>query len=214
MTPAASLDDTENRYRPGRFLLKLEPGAQARFVMSTGADTPPSFAELRKDRERYAALLLDKLPAASPGGVRQLALAADQFIVECHREGQAAGKTLIAGYPWFGDGDRDTMIALPGLTLAARRHEIAAAIRRTFAAHVSEGMRPNRFPDGGETPEYNTVDATLWFFHAIDQYGRYSDDTALTGERYPVLVDIIEWHRRGTRYGIPLGCRRWSAGVR
>lgn len=199
---ARGLDDTEDLYRPGRFLLRLEPGEQASFVMSTEADSPPPFAELRKDRERHAALLLEGLPTASPAGVRQLALAADQFIVERHRKGEAAGKTVIAGYPWFGDWGRDTMIALTGLTLATRRHEIAAAILRTFAAHVSEGMLPNRFPDGGEMPEYNTVDATLWFFHAIDQYDRYCGDATLARELYPVLADIIEWHRRGTRYGI------------
>lgn len=199
---ARGLDDTEDLYRPGRFQLKLEPGAQASFVMSTDTDSPPTFAGLREDSERAAAVLLDKLPAETPGGVRQLALAADQFIVERPRQDGAAGKTIIAGYPWFGDWGRDTMIALPGLTLATRRYEIAAAILRTFAAHVSEGMLPNRFPDGGETPEYNTVDATLWFFHALDQYGRYSGDTALAEELYPVLADIIAWHGRGTRYGI------------
>lgn len=199
---ARGLDDTEDLYRPGRFLLRLKPGEQAIFMMSTEADVPPPFAELRKDSERRAAVLLDKLPTSPPSGIRQLALAADQFIVERHRKGAAAGKTVIAGYPWFGDWGRDTMIALPGLTLALPRHEIAAAILRTFAAHVSEGMLPNRFPDGGELPEYNTVDATLWFFHAIDQYGRYSGDTTLASELYPVLVDVIEWHRRGTRYGI------------
>ncbi|MDT8321365.1 MAG: amylo-alpha-1,6-glucosidase [Xanthomonadales bacterium] len=196
------LDDTEDLYRPGRFVLSLAPGEQATVVLSTGSETSPAFTDLRRKIERHAAALLDPLPAGSPSGVRQLALAADQFIVARQREGQAAGKTVIAGYPWFSDWGRDTMIALPGLTLATRRYEVAAAILRTFAAHVSDGMLPNRFPDGSATPEYNTVDATLWFFHAIDQYTRHSGDPTLAAELYPVLCDIIEWHRRGTRYGI------------
>lgn len=196
------LDETENLFRPGRFALSLEPGEQATVVLSTDAATPMDFTELHRKIEHHSAALLDKLPAETPGWVRQLALAADQFIVERHQDGHAAGRTVIAGYPWFGDWGRDTMIALPGLTLATQRHEEAAAILRTFAAHVSDGMLPNRFPDGGEPAEYNTVDAALWYFHAVDQYSQYSGDAALAAELYPVLADIIEWHRRGTRYGI------------
>jgi predicted glycogen debranching enzyme len=199
---ARGLDDTEDLYRPGRFALPLEPGEQASAVLSTESDAPPAFGALRNEIERRAAALLNPLPAGSPAAVQQLAQAADQFIVARHRDGQSAGKTVIAGYPWFGDWGRDAMIALPGLTLAMGRYVIAAAILRTFAAHVSDGMLPNRFPDGDETPEYNTVDATLWFFHAVDQYGRDSGDPSLATELYPVLADIIEWHRRGTRYGI------------
>src|SRR5437588_2040271 len=89
-----------------------------------------------------------------------------------------------------------------GLTLATGRTQDAAAILRTFAAHVSEGMLPNRFPDGGEEPEYNTVDATLWYFHAVAAYLAATDDRALLRDLYPALRDIIDWHRRGTRYGI------------
>lgn len=199
---ARGLDETENLFRPGRFSLSLEAGEQATVVLSADAETPDDFAGLHKEIERHTATLLDTLPTDTPSWVRQLALAADQFIVERHQEGHAVGKTVIAGYPWFGDWGRDTMIALPGLTLATQRYDEAAAILRTFAAHVSEGMLPNRFPDGGEAPEYNTVDAALWYFHAVDQYTQYSGNTALAAELYPVLYDIIEWHRRGTRYGI------------
>ncbi len=94
------------------------------------------------------------------------------------------------------------MIALPGLTLTTQRFDIAASILRTFARHVSDGMLPNRFPDNAQAPEYNTVDATLWYFHAIDQYTQRSGDLALAAELYPILTRIIDWHRRGTRYGI------------
>jgi predicted glycogen debranching enzyme len=112
--------------------------------------------------------------------------------------------TVIAGYPWFSDWGRDTMIALPGLALATGRHAEAAAILRTFAGHVSEGMLPNRFPDGGEPAEYNTVDATLWLFHAVAAYLDATGDRALLRDLYPTLGDIIDWHERGTRYGIRL----------
>ena len=123
--------------------------------------------------------------------------AADAYIVQ-----RGTGRTIIAGYPWFGDWGRDTMIALPGLTLATGRIADAGSILRTFAIHVSEGMLPNRFPDRGQAPEYNTVDAALWYFHAIDAYLQASGDHTLLRDLYPTLRDIIDWHRRGTRYGI------------
>src|SRR5690606_3210494 len=112
------------------------------------------------------------------------------------------GKSVIAGYHWFGDWGRDTMIALPGLTLVTGRPEVAAGVLRTYAQFVDQGMLPNRFPDAGETPEYNTVDATLWYFIAIREYIQATGDTALLRELFPILVDIIDWHRRGTRYRI------------
>jgi len=94
------------------------------------------------------------------------------------------------------------MIALPGLALATGRMADAASILRTFAGHVSQGMLPNRFPDNGEAPEYNTADATLWYFHAIRAYLQNSGDETLLNDLYPVLKEIIHWHRRGTRYSI------------
>ena len=127
-----------------------------------------------------------------------LSAAADQYIVSRGDE-----KTVIAGYQWFSDWGRDTMIALPGLTLPTGRHDVARSILRTFAKHVDQGMLPNRFPDAGETPEYNTVDATLWFFEAARAYLAYTDDAEFVrNELYPVLGEIISWHFRGTRYGI------------
>src|SRR5258706_5743185 len=139
----------------------------------------------------------------TPAWVGKLTPAADQFLVA--RGGGAAsplGTTVIAGYPWFGDWGRDTMIALPGLALATGRHAEAASILRTFASHLSQGMLPNRFPDGNEAPEYNTVDATLWYFHAIAEYYAATDDLALVRELYPGLCEVIDWHQRGTRFGI------------
>src|SRR5690606_38648661 len=114
------------------------------------------------------------------------------------------GRTIIAGYPWFSDWGRDTMISLPGLTLSTGRPEVAAKILRTFANFVDQGMLPNRFPDAGEEPEYNTVDATLWYFEAIRAYHQATGDSQLVEGLFPVLADIIRWHQQGTRYNIAL----------
>jgi predicted glycogen debranching enzyme len=112
------------------------------------------------------------------------------------------GRTVIAGYHWFGDWGRDTMISLPGLTLVTGRHDVAARILRTCAHFVDQGMLPNRFPDEDETPEYNTVDAALWYFEAISAYHTATGDDVLLRDLFPVLQEIIEWHLRGTRYNI------------
>ena len=168
----------------------------------------------------------------TPIWLEQLVLAADQFIVdrplpsgeipptplqkgddevsilptkEEDEENQAFfGKTVIAGYPWFGDWGRDTMISLPGLAIATGRPEIARPILRTFARYLDQGMLPNLFPDAGETPEYNTVDAILWYFEAIRAYHAVTMDNDLLQELFPALAEVIAWHQRGTRYNIHL----------
>jgi len=129
-------------------------------------------------------------------------LAADQFIVRRSVEDDSDGRSIIAGYHWFGDWGRDTMISLPGLTLATGRYTDAAKILRTYARFVDQGMLPNRFPDSGTEPEYNTVDATLWYFNAIHEYLLAADDGELLRDLFPVLQAIIAWHQRGTRYSI------------
>jgi predicted glycogen debranching enzyme len=134
--------------------------------------------------------------------MEQLVLAADQFIVRRATPDNPDGHTIIAGYPWFADWGRDTMISLPGLTLATRRYDIAASILRTFAQYADQGMLPNNFPEAGETPGYNTVDASLWYFEAIRAYVEAAQDTALLRDLMPVLREMIDWHVRGTRYGI------------
>jgi predicted glycogen debranching enzyme len=203
---ARGLDDREDLFVPGEFAVELGAGDAVTLTLSAAA--PAGRAATSPEARDGAALfarearrqrrLLEAAPAAAPDWVRQLTLAADQFIVQ--RAG--AGNTVIAGYPWFSDWGRDTMIALPGLTLATGRRDVAASVLRTFAGFVSEGMLPNRFPDAGEKPEYNTVDATLWYFSAIDQYVAASGDRALVAELYPVLLAIAEAHLKGTRYGI------------
>jgi len=202
MEAARGLDDNEDLFRPGRFTLTLDEGQAATLAMSAEAGAPESFAAVSARIDESGQALLAVLPSDAPRWIRQLALATGQFIVDRYRDGHPVGKTVIAGYPWFGDWGRDTMIALPGLTLALRRFDVAASILRTFAAHASDGMLPNRFPDNDEKPEYNTVDATLWYFHAVDQYTRRSGDLTLAKELYPALGDIVAWHRKGTRYGI------------
>jgi predicted glycogen debranching enzyme len=124
--------------------------------------------------------------------------AADQFLVR-----RGAETTVIAGYHWFSDWGRDTMIALPGLTLATGRYDVARSILRAFAESADRGMLPNRFPDAGEAPEYNTVDATLWFFEAARALGAQTGDYEFVrGRLYATMTDMISWHERGTRYGI------------
>ncbi len=130
--------------------------------------------------------------------VSALIAAADAYIVARGRH-----KTIIAGYHWFSDWGRDTMIALPGLTLVTNRADVARSILSEFARHVDRGMLPNRFPDANDPPEYNTVDATLWFFEAVRSFLNYTnDDEFVRANLYDVLIDIIAWHVRGTRYGI------------
>jgi predicted glycogen debranching enzyme len=194
------LDDVEDLFRPALFDVTLEPGATTAIVFTAeDGESMPADASLQRELARQRALLADAgIAATHSSPLSQLVLAADQFIVA---RGER-DRTVIAGYPWFGDWGRDTMIALPGLTLTTRRYQAAAGILRTFAKFVSEGMLPNRFPDAGEAPEYNTVDATLWYFVAIDEYFRCTGDRALLEALYPTLASIVDWHRRGTRYGI------------
>ena len=136
----------------------------------------------------------------TPGWITSLVQAADSFIVN-RAAGEAMGKTIIAGYPWFGDWGRDTMISLPGLTIATGRPELARPILETFGHHLSQGMLPNLFPDRGE-PEYNTVDAVLWYFEAVRAYYDTTQDNSLIEDLFPALVEVVDWHQRGTRYGI------------
>ena len=199
------LDDREDHLRAGTFEVRLEPGRPFTFVLSMDPAAPTD-GEAALDRRRHrdtsvvAAARGDAEPA--PPWIERLAVAADQFVVARSRDGDPDGRTIIAGYPWFGDWGRDTMIALPGLTLTTGRGDIAARILRTFAGFVDRGMLPNRFPDRGETPEYNTVDATLWYFEAIRACHAATGDDGLLKDLMPVLEHIVGEHVRGTRYGI------------
>lgn len=195
-------DVTEDHLYPGTFEIVLQPGESATIIAS--AEEAPNLdgAAALAARQAYEAALWQQAGGNDDPAWRQLALAADQFIVRRAAPGDADGRSVIAGYPWFSDWGRDTMIALPGLTLTTGRAQDAAKILRTFAQFVDQGMLPNRFPDVGEQPEYNTVDATLWYFEAVRAYVAATGDLALARDLRPVLADIITWHERGTRYQI------------
>jgi predicted glycogen debranching enzyme len=191
------LDYAEDLFNPCVLRFDFGRNRNAGIVASTNVVEVRQAAEYQKDELRRRRKLVSNLPVDGPF-VKSLVAAADQYIVS-----RGDQKTVVAGYHWFSDWGRDTMIALPGLTLPTGRFDVARSILRTFAQHVDQGMLPNRFPDAGETPEYNTVDATLWFFEAVRAYLAYTDDFGFVRkDLYPVLTDIINWHVRGTRFGI------------
>jgi predicted glycogen debranching enzyme len=192
------LDYVEDLFNPFTLSFDLTDRDTARLIASTQAADIES-AEMLQRREIQRRSEIASRLSTDDDLVRTLAAASDQYIVS-----RGDQKTVIAGYPWFTDWGRDTMIALPGLTLATGRAEIARSTLCEFARHVDRGMLPNRFPDAGETPEYNTIDATLWYFEAIRSLLEYTGDYTFVSHLYPVLADIIEWHIRGTRYGIKM----------
>lgn len=171
---------------------------------------PPS-ESLHAEQIRRQRLLSIALPAAREGFGAELVLAADQFLIYPASRAQDAtrlraegddARTVIAGYHWFTDWGRDTMISLEGLTLVTGRHAEARYILRTFAQHIRDGLIPNYFPDGRTEGVYHTADATLWFFHALDRYVAITDDRHTLRDLLPALCNIVEHHLRGTRFGI------------
>jgi len=204
------LDDHEDQLLAAVFRARLETRQSVTIVFSTNPDAAlDGEAALQRERKRQAKILAAAKPVSKPATDRdasfrisQLVLAADQFMVDRPLPGRPDGKTIIAGYHWFGDWGRDTMIALPGLTLATGRPEIAKQILLAFSRYVDRGMLPNNFPDAGGTPEYNTIDATLWYFESIRQYFAATHDIATLKKLLPVLEQIIEAHLNGTRYNI------------
>jgi predicted glycogen debranching enzyme len=198
---ARGLDATEDLWNPGTFCADLEVGRPV-FLTATAERSDPAPGEkVLAARTEQAQSLIARLPQSAPSWVQSLATATDQFIV---RRGKKSGgaASVIAGYPWFADWGRDTMIALPGLTTALGRFDLTAAILRTYAGVVDRGMLPNRFPDAGETLEYNTADATLWLFHALGEHLEAKRDPDLLRDLFPVLTGIIHAHVDGTRFGI------------
>lgn len=191
------LDYEEDLFNPGKLGTNLNEGDELNIIISTAGTAGRNAAKLvDKEKQRREQLL----NGASRHSLEHiLSLAADQFIVKRDEE----LKTVIAGYHWFTDWGRDTMISLPGLTLATGRYEDAKKILSAFARSVSMGMLPNRFQDNNEPPEYNNVDGTLWYFIAIYKYLQSTNDyDFVLNDLLPVLKDIIDWHFRGTRYNI------------
>ena len=212
---ARGLPDRTDHFFAGEFRATIAPGGSLTIVASTAA-TPSLNGEAAFVKRQFeTGALLDRFFAANngtaqapPPAVQQLVLAADQFIAARPLDGAADAKTILAGYPWFSDWGRDTMIALPGLCLATGRPWLARNILRTFSRFVSEGMLPNQFPRAGAAPVYNTVDATLWYFEAMRQYFEATSDIGLLHELYPVL----DRHHRRTRARHALPHSRRSGG--
>jgi predicted glycogen debranching enzyme len=202
------LDDLDDHLCVAEFDVMLSMGDPVTFVASDCARAPgDGTASLQRQHERESDLVkrwehVSSETARAPAWLRRCVLAADQFVVARPLQDDPEALSVIAGYPWFGDWGRDTMIALTGLTLRTGRPEIARKILTTFAAYVDGGMLPNYFPDGGETPEYNTVDAALWYVQAVAAYVEASGDIATLRELFPALDGIVRAYRDGTRFGI------------
>jgi predicted glycogen debranching enzyme len=202
-------------WSPGYFTIEVSAGHDATLVASTeswdimSALTPREAWDAEHDRKRR--LLMEAHPATFDSPCRELVWAADQFIfVPVGRQQDTARaraegdeiRSIIAGYHWFTDWGRDTMISLEGLTLTTGRRVEASYILRTFAHYIRDGLIPNMFPEGKKSGLYNTADATLWFFHALSRYLAYTNDAHLMKQLCPKLLDIVGNHLRGTRFNI------------
>jgi predicted glycogen debranching enzyme len=192
------LDALEDLLMPGIFAADLNPGSPV-FLIATAEHAPPAQGEQVQNALIAASRrLAAPLPKSAPAWIRTLAQASDQFIVR-----RAALPSIIAGYPWFADWGRDTMISLPGLATSLQRYDLAAGILRAFARFVDRGMLPNSFPDAAEAPpQYNTADAALWMFQALDDFLQAKRDPELARALFPTLMAIIHAYSDGTRYGI------------
>lgn len=201
-------------WSPGFFNLTLQQGQSITVMATTEAvdHFPSSFEDiLTQETERRNNLLAAAAPHLKHVESTELILAADQFIItpagraEETKRALAAGeqaKTVIAGYHWFTDWGRDTMISLEGLTLATGRYSEARHILRTFANYVRDGLIPNMFPEHDKTGLYHTADATLWFFHALHRYLTYTSDRETLRDLLPTLISIVDHHISGTRFNI------------
>jgi predicted glycogen debranching enzyme len=210
---ARGLPDLEDHLHAGTFRAKLASGESVTFAASLDPAVKLLGNLALHSRAAHEHELLDRFaqahstPAEPPAWIRQMVLAADQFIVRRPLPGNPESYSVIAGYPWFGDWGRDTMIAVPGLLLSTGRPEIAAAVLRTYAPMIDRGMLPNHVPEVGESAEYNTVDAALWFFEAVREYTAATRDLSLARELFPALGEIIDAYTRGTRYNIHVDAR-------
>ena len=207
------LEDHEDRLFAGLFHAALDAGDSITIFFSTEQNTSLDGAQARDQQSNHELKLFQSWqkkqlavtsapPEDEPAWLWQLVLAADQFIVNRPLPGDPYGASIIAGYPWFSDWGRDTMIALPGLALATGRPEIARNILQCFSRYVDGGMLPNNFPDAGAVPAYNSVDSALWYFEALRQYFAATQDLEFIRQLLPTLVAMIDLHVRGTRYNI------------
>ncbi len=206
---------TGQHWSPGAFVLTLSEGKASTLIASTESwdaiHSKKPLEALDTEVNRRQALLERAPQALQEGMAAELVLAADQFIItpagrpEETVNAKASGsqaRTIIAGYHWFTDWGRDTMISLEGLTMATGRHHEAGYILRTFANYVRDGLIPNMFPEHDKEGLYHTADATLWFFHAIHRYVDATDDRETLRMILPKLIEIVQHHVRGTRFNI------------
>ncbi|MGO8788446.1 MAG: amylo-alpha-1,6-glucosidase [Terriglobia bacterium] len=202
------LDHVEDHLHAATFHAELRPGEPVTIVATTDQAAGPDGTAALQARFSRDRMLFESCERARPQAVqwpawiKQLVLAADQFVVERPLGDVSEAFSVVAGYPWFDDWGRDTMVALPGLLLATGRAEVAAGVLRTYARFVDRGMLPNRFPDAGDAPEYNTVDGALWFIEAVRHYYSATHDLSLVREIFPAMAQIVSEYTRGTRYSI------------
>ncbi|MFO0608073.1 MAG: amylo-alpha-1,6-glucosidase [Polyangiales bacterium] len=194
------LDDREDLATPGEWHLALAPGDTAYVALSVDGSIPYDL-EAAEREER------DRLTALAPEGERDPRVAALHRAVDAYRVEKSDPPALLAGYPWFEDWGRDTLIAFTGAYLVTGRFDEGKRLLAAFARYVDQGMLPNRFPDGGGGgADYNTVDAPVWFFHAARRYVQYTGDHAFATEVLrPALREVERWFRKGTRYNIHVG---------
>lgn len=200
---ARGLDDRDDNLSAGTFSVTLNVGESVTLSFDC-ASSPGDRAALRTTNAKDVLAAWDATPhaAGAPSWLRQCVLAADQFVVKRALPDDPDGRSIIAGYHWFGDWGRDTAIALPGLTLTTGRFEIAKRILIAFSSLVDGGMLPNNFPEGTASPEYNTVDAALWYVESAAQYVDATGDLETLRTLWPALQSIVEHYRDGTRYNI------------
>ena len=209
---ARGYDSHESIASPGYFAWQAGPQVPAVLVLTTEELHPqPDPDQPFHEEGARIATLVERAGATADPTLARLAVAADQFLIlpESRADESSAAvhqghalRTVVAGYHWFLDWGRDTMIALEGLMLATGRHAEARATLLTFSAYVRDGLLPNLFPEGAKEGWYHTVDATLWYFHAIHRYLLATGDAALLGELLPTLRAILRHHIEGTRFGI------------
>lgn len=194
---ARVLDFHEDAKSIGTITLELAAGEKFYLIFTLDADVLQMNPDALKANEIQRLKHLE--PDTKNNFLRDLTVAGNQFLV--HRQSTNSA-TLIAGYHWFTDWGRDTMIAMRGLTIAAGKQEASKSILRTFLQYLDRGMLPNRFPDQGEAPEYNTFDATLWLFVVLYEYYEKFQDVAFLAEIFDKLTEVLDFHTNGTRYNI------------
>ncbi len=212
------LDPEDNHLYVGCWCVDLakQPEGSATLVLTAETAEPEleatversgSALERRREYESWVLWTWERsrpgVSAEAPEWVRQTVLAADAFVVQRKSRVESGEKSLIAGYPWFNDWGRDTMISLPGILVTTGRLPEATEVLRLFASYLDEGLIPNNFPDSAnEQPGYNTVDGTLWFVHALWSIYERTENLALLDEFWGCIQEIVSWHLRGTKHGI------------